>query len=98
MITDKELVQLITAYRLFDEEVELSMSVRESQKFRNNIIKLGITSISAGSKTDPGGYASNINALEQFEVHDDRSPEEVVDMIKLQGYEAVWKDWDSFMQ
>src|SRR5690606_22709652 len=56
-MNDRELVQLICAYRIFNEEVELSLSTRESEKFRNNIIQLGITSISAGSKTNPGGYA-----------------------------------------
>jgi 2-iminoacetate synthase len=94
-MTDRELVQLICAYRIFNEDVELSMSTRESEKFRNNIIKLGITSISAGSKTDPGGYASGLNALEQFEISDERSPAEVSAMIREQGYEAVWKDWDA---
>ena len=93
-ISDKELVQLICAYRIFNEEVELSMSTRESEKFRNNIIKLGITSISAGSKTDPGGYASGLQALEQFAISDERTPQQVAAMIKEQGYEAVWKDWD----
>jgi 2-iminoacetate synthase len=91
---DRELVQLICAYRLFDEELELSMSTRESEKFRDNIIKLGITSLSAGSKTDPGGYASSMHALEQFEISDERTPDEVVQAIRKQGYEAVWKDWD----
>lgn len=94
-ITDKELVQLICAYRLLDEEVELSISVRESKKFRDNIITLGITSISAGSKTEPGGYSSNEGSLEQFEVHDNRSPEEFSRVIKEKGYEPVWKDWDA---
>lgn len=93
-MTDKELVQLICAYRLFNEEVELSMSTRESQKFRNNIIKLGITSISAGSKTNPGGYAVEPQSLEQFEIDDIRSPQEIAAVIKAQGYEPVWKDWD----
>jgi len=93
-MSDKQLVQLICAYRIFNEEVELSMSTRESEKFRNNIIKLGITSISAGSKTDPGGYASGIQALEQFEISDERTPEQIVTMIQSQGYEAVWKDWE----
>src|SRR5690606_40771012 len=51
-MNDRELVQLICAYRIFNEEVELSLSTRESEKFRNNIIQLGITSISAGSKTN----------------------------------------------
>jgi len=96
-MSDKELVQLICAYRIFNEEVELSISTRESEKFRNNIIKLGITSMSAGSKTDPGGYASGMQALEQFEISDERTPAEVAEMIKTQGYEAVWKDWDEVL-
>lgn len=94
VMSDKELVQLICAYRIYNEEVELSISTRESEKFRNNIIKLGITSMSAGSKTDPGGYASGMQALEQFEISDERTPAEVADMLRSQGYEAVWKDWD----
>ena len=97
-ITDKELTQLICAYRIFDEEVELSLSTRESPKFRDHIIKLGITSISAGSKTNPGGYAIAEESLEQFEIHDERSPREIASMIREQGYEAVWKDWDRTYQ
>lgn len=94
-MNDRELVQLICAYRLFNEEVELSISTRESANFRNNIIKLGITSISAGSKTNPGGYAVEPESLEQFEISDERSPAEIAAIIAQQGYEAVWKDWDS---
>ncbi|HWY13263.1 MAG TPA: 2-iminoacetate synthase ThiH [Bacteroidia bacterium] len=94
-ISDKELVQLICAYRIFDEEIELSISTRESEKFRNNIIKLGITSMSAGSKTNPGGYVVEPQSLEQFEIDDARSTKEISEMIKQQGYEPVWKDWDA---
>ena len=97
-MSDKELVQLVCAYRIFNEEVELSLSTRESEKFRNNVIKLGFTSISAGSKTDPGGYAATENELEQFEISDERSPNEIAQMIKSQGYEPVWKDWDESYQ
>lgn len=93
-MTDRELVQLICAYRIFNEEIELSLSTRESETFRNNVIKLGITSISAGSKTDPGGYSCKDNALEQFEISDERSPEQIAEMIRKVGYEPVWKDWD----
>ncbi|TAL60752.1 MAG: 2-iminoacetate synthase ThiH [Bacteroidetes bacterium] len=95
LMTDKELTQLICAYRIFNEEVELSLSTRESPAFRDNIIKLGITSVSAGSKTNPGGYASAPESLEQFEIHDERSPQQIASMIRAKGYEAVWKDWDS---
>ena len=93
-MSDRELVQLICAYRICNEEVELSISTRESETFRNNIIKLGITSISAGSKTNPGGYAVAPETLEQFEISDERSPMQIADMLQKQGYEAVWKDWD----
>jgi 2-iminoacetate synthase len=85
---------LICAYRIFNEEIELSLSTRESEKFRNNVIKLGITSISAGSKTNPGGYVIDPQSLEQFEINDERSPQQMVEIIKQQGYEPVWKDWD----
>lgn len=94
VMNDKELVQLICAYRLFNEEVELSISTRESIVFRNNIVKLGITSISAGSKTNPGGYAVEPQSLEQFEISDERDSKEIAQMIISQGYEPVWKDWD----
>ena len=70
------------------------MSTRETEKFRDNVLKLGITSFSAGSKTEPGGYANDEEALEQFEISDERTPQEVAAMIKKQGYEPVWKDWD----
>ncbi len=98
IVTEKDLVQLICAYRIFNEEVELSISVRESAKFRDNIIKLGITSLSAGSKTEPGGYAANLNTLEQFAVHDSRTPAEIINVIKNNGYEPVWKNWDPILQ
>ena len=94
-MTNRELVQLICAYRLLNEEVELSLSTREEPAFRDQAIKLGITSISAGSKTNPGGYAVAPESLEQFEISDDRSPAEIAAMLRRQGYEPVWKDWDA---
>ena len=93
-MNDKELVQLICAYRLFNSEVELSISTRETIAFRNQVIKLGITAISAGSKTNPGGYQVEPQSLEQFEISDERSPQEIAAMIRKQGYEPIWKDWD----
>ncbi|WP_299013445.1 2-iminoacetate synthase ThiH [uncultured Polaribacter sp.] len=93
---DADLVQLICAFRLLDEDVELSMSTRESEIFRNNIVNLGITSISAESKTNPGGYAVEPESLEQFEISDERGTEEIVSMLKSRGLEVVWKDWEHF--
>ncbi|TCP26740.1 tyrosine lyase ThiH [Tenacibaculum skagerrakense] len=95
-MTDSDLVQLICAYRMFDEDVELSISTRESEVFRNHIVQLGITSISAESKTNPGGYTVEPQSLEQFQISDERSTEEVAEMLKNQGLEVVWKDWEHF--
>nr|WP_199076509.1 2-iminoacetate synthase ThiH [Pedobacter sp. ASV19] len=93
-MSDRELVQLICAWRLFNTELEISISTREEEHFRNHLIQLGITSISAGSKTNPGGYIVEPESLEQFEISDERSSTEIANMIRAQGYEPVWKDWD----
>ncbi|MBU2916266.1 MULTISPECIES: 2-iminoacetate synthase ThiH [Reichenbachiella] len=93
-MVDRELVQLICAYRIFNQEIELSLSTREMETFRNHAIRLGITSMSAGSKTNPGGYAVEPQSLEQFEISDERSPETIKQMLEQNGYEPVWKDWD----
>ncbi len=94
IMSDKELAQVTFAFRIFDHDVDISYSTREKPDFRANMMKLGVTSMSAGSKTEPGGYVSTPDALEQFEVTDNRSPLEVAEEIKRLGYEAVWKDWD----
>ncbi|MCK4923086.1 MAG: 2-iminoacetate synthase ThiH [Bacteroidales bacterium] len=100
IMTDKHLAQLIFAYRLFDENVEIALSTRESASYRDNMVKLGITSMSAESRTNPGGYAHpELNKeLEQFSVNDDRTTTEISRMIRNNGYEAVWKDWDFILQ
>lgn len=92
---ERDLIQAVCAFRLFSQEVELSLSTRESPHFRNHAFKLGFTSMSAGSKTNPGGYASEPESLEQFQISDERSPGEVAAFLKANGYEAVWKDWDA---
>ncbi|OAV75284.1 2-iminoacetate synthase [Bacteroidales bacterium Barb7] len=98
IMSDKELAQLIFACRIFDRDVEMTLSTRESSAFRDNMTTLGITSLSAGSKTDPGGYAVYKQELEQFAVNDDRTPAEVVEAVRRQGCEVVWKDWDLSLQ
>jgi len=93
-MTDADLLQLICAYRLLDEDVELSISTRERQVFRDHISDLGITSMSAESKTNPGGYTVEPQSLEQFEISDERSTKAIAEMLKGRGIEPVWKDWD----
>ncbi|MCC9072925.1 2-iminoacetate synthase ThiH [Flavobacterium sp. F-65] len=94
IMDDKDLTQLICAYRLWNEDLEISISTRENEKFRNNIIPIGTTSMSAGSKTNPGGYVVDPQSLEQFEISDERSAKEISQIIRKSGYEPVWKDWD----
>ncbi|MBD0724351.1 2-iminoacetate synthase ThiH [Flavobacterium sp. L1I52] len=94
IMDDKDLTQLICAYRLWNEDLEISISTRENEKFRNNIISIGTTSMSAGSKTNPGGYVVDPQSLEQFEISDERSVAEIANIITQKGYEPVWKDWD----
>ena len=90
-----DLVQVICAFRLLSQQIELSLSTRESERFRDHLIRLGITTLSAGSKTNPGGYAVDRQSLEQFEISDERTPAEVATMLRSAGYEPIWKDWDS---
>ncbi len=95
VMNDRELARLTCAFRLFDHDVDISLSTREDPKFRDGMIPLGVTSMSAGSQTEPGGYASTPEALEQFEVSDSRTPVQVEDAIRRAGYEPVYKDWDA---
>ena len=94
-LSDRELVQLICAWRLLDGDLDLHLSTRESETFRDQAFRLGITSMSAGSRTSPGAYSEcGEDHLEQFSIDDKRSPKAVAHMLREAGYDPVWKDWD----
>jgi len=95
-VSDQELVQMICAFRLMLPDAGLVLSTREPAELRDNLIGLGITKMSAGSKTAPGGYLDEQgqSAEGQFNVCDDRTVEEVARSIRSKGYDTVWKDWD----
>ncbi|MFC1676923.1 2-iminoacetate synthase ThiH [Planctomycetota bacterium] len=93
--SDKNMVQMMTALRLCFADAGLVLSTRERARLRDQLIKIGVTKISAGSKTNPGGYSGQNDAVEQFEVDDDRRPAQISEMIKRAGFEPVWKDWDN---
>lgn len=99
LLTDKNLVQMMLALRLCFADAGLVLSTREDAPFRDHVITLGPTRLSAGSRTDPGGYSKakpeRHRDSEQFEVSDQRSPHEVAAMLADHGLEPVWKDWDS---
>jgi 2-iminoacetate synthase len=113
---DWALVQTIAAFRIIFPEVGIVLSTREPAPLRDALAPLGITVMSAGSHTEPGGYTGagsedlhqtvkgrrvelttkdeSAKAEGQFGIADERSPAEVAAMLKAQGLDAVWKDWD----
>jgi 2-iminoacetate synthase len=92
-MSDRELVQYTCALRLLMPDVGLTLSTREPAALRDGLFQLGITRVSAGSHTEPGGYEEPSEAGEQFEVSDRRSPTEVAARLRELGYEPVWEDW-----
>lgn len=97
IMSDRELAQLTFAFRIFDHDVDISYSTRENAEFRNNMATLGVTTMSAESKTEPGGYYTYPQALEQFHVSDERTAKQVEHDLKALGREPVWKDWDQVL-
>ncbi len=95
ILSDRELAQATFAWRIFDHDVDISYSTREPAYIRDNMACLGVTTMSAESKTEPGGYYSYPQALEQFHISDDRTAAEVEKRLRELGREPVWKDWDS---
>jgi 2-iminoacetate synthase len=131
-LSDRQLVQLVCALRLVFPDVGLVLSTREPARLRDGLFPLGITHISAGSHTEPGGYTgagkenthltqrgriiatnasewsaptgatvgsskARTNATGQFEIADERTPEDVVSVLHRLGYEPVWKDWEAVL-
>ena len=116
-MTDRDLAQLICALRVTFPQLGIVLSTRERAALRDALVPLGVTMMSAGSHTEPGGYtrqgADNLHltvrgrivapefdggadqlATGQFEISDERSPGEIAQVLRRQGLEPVWKDWD----
>lgn len=94
-VSDTELAAIICRIRLELPEVGIVLSTRESPALRQRLMTLGVTRMSAGSRTEPGGYLHPEESGKQFELEDHRSPAEVAAAISKAGYEPVWKDWDT---
>ena len=94
-MTDRELAQATFAMRIFDHDVDISYSTREPAYIRDNMATLGVTTMSAESKVNPGGYYTYPQALEQFTVSDERTAKEINCRLRELGREPVWKDWDA---
>lgn len=93
MVNNKNLVQILLAYRLLLPNAGLTITTRESQEFRNNLIPLGVTKMSAGVSVEVGGHTSSSASDGQFEIADCRSVEEMKEAIAAQGYQPVFKNW-----
>jgi 2-iminoacetate synthase len=116
-ISDRELAQLVCAFRITFPQVGIVLSTRERASLRDALISLGVTMISAGSHTEPGGYTRQGSerlhrtvrgrivapdfqdgedelATGQFEISDERSPAEIASVLRLRGFDPIWKDWD----
>jgi 2-iminoacetate synthase len=86
-VSDLDFKKLVAILRLAVPYTGLILSTRESAPMRNELISLGISQISAGSRTNPGGYVEERNdCAAQFALSDERSTSEVIlDVMKL-GY------------
>jgi 2-iminoacetate synthase len=96
-VSDRHLVQLICALRVVLPDAGLTLSTREAPALRDHLIPLGITAMSAGSCTEPGGYARRTSGTAQFSVADERSAGAVAAVLRRKGYEPVWKEWDAVL-
>ena len=95
-VDDSAIVQIITALRIFLPRLGISISTREKPLFRENLIAIGLTRMSAGSSTYVGGHTVCINKADnkpQFEISDKRSVTEMMTMLYRKGYQPVLKDW-----
>ena len=93
-VSDREFARFLFAMRIYFMDIGIVLSTRESVSLRNNLIGLGITTMSAESKTEPGGYSES-GELEQFETEDKRSLIDVMRFIREKGYYPVLKDFDN---
>ena len=92
-VSDRELVQLVCAFRCMFPDLGITLSTRESAKLRDGLLHLGITDMSAESMTSPGAY-SGIDAEPQFSTTDHRSLVDIQAVLATQGIDGVVKDWD----
>lgn len=94
IVSDIDIVQSIFAYRLSLNRVGITISSRESEMFRNNLIGLGVTKMSAASITEVGGHSSKSKTEGQFEICDSRTLNQMEIDIKNKGHQVVLKDWE----
>ncbi|UCH94228.1 MAG: 2-iminoacetate synthase ThiH [Candidatus Aminicenantes bacterium] len=92
-VPDITLIKLICTARILFPRVGINLSTRERPYIRDHALPLGVTKISAASKTSVGGYCVEENKDPQFEVMDKRSVTEIVGTLDQKGFDPVFTDW-----
>ena len=92
-VHEPQLLQIICAYRIFMPFASITISSRENANFRNNIIKIAATKISAGVDVGIGGHSGEAKGDEQFEIDDGRTVSEIYQAIKDAGLQPVMSDY-----
>lgn len=93
-VHEKELLQVITAYRLFMPFANITISTRERAEFRDNVIGIAATKISAGVNTGIGGHLEEVDKGDaQFEIADLRNVDEIYNVILEKGLQPVMNDY-----
>lgn len=92
-VHERQLVQVVSAYRIFMPFASITISTRECERFRNNIIDIGATKISAGVNVGIGGHSGEEKGDEQFEISDGRNVQEVYDAILEKGLQPVMSEY-----
>ena len=103
-VHERELCQILCAYRLFLPYVGITVSSREEKHFRDGIVKIAATKVSAGVSTGIGDHESKYNKMdsaenaskegdEQFEIADERSFDEMYQDIEAEGLQPVLNDY-----
>ncbi len=97
VVGDREYARYLFALRIFLHDAGLNLSTREPAHLRDHLAELCITHMSAGSKTEPGGY-SGAESTEQFEIEDRRSVAEIRAMLESRDLEPVFTDWSQVLK
>lgn len=93
-VDDKTFLKIICLSRILFPRVGINLSTRESAAFRDHAIGLGVTKISAESKTTVGGYThESCDEAPQFDVADTRTVEEMIAVLKMKHFDPVLTDW-----
>jgi len=93
-VSEKQLAQIVFAFRICLPDVPLVLSTRESAAFRDGMAGLGCNKMSVASKTTVGGYGDEGSEEGQFDVNDNRDVETFCKMLRVHELEPVFKNWD----